>query len=140
MADKTGITDAFIAEQLALEEKSTPRPWVLMPVGTIIGNNDSAAVKVPGAFDWICSMQLSNQPNWSNDGVFIVAACTNYPAALRALAEVRRRTVRMVRKGTVPDAPAWWSCRLCLWTWMDGDAELHDRGCPIGSTAQEEKP
>ena len=54
-----------------------------------------------------------------------------YAALRETLAEVRRRTVTMFWKGTAPDSPAWWSCRLCSWMWKDGDAEMHKAGCPM---------
>ena len=118
MANTTRVqwTDAYIAKQLAIVEKAA-EPSKYNPDSNVLSDETIEA-------------QLS----------FNSAALTNYPAALRKLAEVRRRTVTKFWRGTAPESPAWWSCHLCEWTWKDGDAELHDVGCPMGSTAQEENP
>jgi hypothetical protein len=63
-----------------LAEAATPGPWVVSR--STITRPGQAAVKEVGAFDWICSMQISNQPNWDRDAEFVAAA---NPAVVLAL-------------------------------------------------------
>ena len=51
------------------------------------------------------------------------------------LAEVRRRCVTALWKGTGADSPQWWSCRLCNYVWRDGTQETHGAGCPLPGLA-----
>lgn len=50
----------------------TPKPWKVERA--MVGHSGTVAVKEPGSFDWICSMQVSNQPNWQDDAQLISAA------------------------------------------------------------------
>lgn len=67
-------------EQLA--KKATPGPWIVDR--SKIGRPHGCAVLEDGAFDWVCHMQLSNQPNAFNDADFIGAA---NPTVVLALLE-----------------------------------------------------
>src|SRR5271163_4068908 len=55
-----------------LEAAATPGPCKVNRA--IIGHSGTTSVSTPGSFDWICAMQVSNQPNWNNDAEFIVTA------------------------------------------------------------------
>lgn len=70
-------------------------PWELRPSGSIIGHRDTAAVipgdAAPGYFDWICSMQASNQPKWYEDGQFIAHAREDIPALLATIRELQEQ-------------------------------------------------
>jgi hypothetical protein len=57
-----------------LLSKATPGPWEKLKPGSVIGHRDRAVVQEKGAFDWICSMQVSNCPNWENDAQLIAQA------------------------------------------------------------------
>ena len=48
------------------------------------------------------------------------------------LAEVRRRMIIAFQTSTNADAPQWWACHICSWTWKDGEQELHEPTCPLG--------
>ena len=76
-------------------KKASWGPWELRPSGSIIGHKDTAAVAYPGAFDWICSMQSSNQPMWYEDGQFIAHAREDIPALLATIRESRERVGRL---------------------------------------------
>ena len=67
--------------------KHTSGPWVVHPPGTISHPN-TAAVSPLGAFDWVCSMQLSNCPNWRADAALIAAAPDLLEACKKMLAEI----------------------------------------------------
>jgi hypothetical protein len=88
----------------ALARAATPGPWIADRA--MIGRPNTAAVKQPGAFDWICSMQVSNQPNWDKDADFISSA---NPATVLALIALARRAAA--------DAPAA-DEREAFETWM----------------------
>lgn len=47
------------------------------------------------------------------------------------LREAHRRTVRDHYTGTGSDAPRYWSCGLCAWSWKHGEPELHEPTCPL---------
>jgi hypothetical protein len=67
-----------------LLSKATPGPWEKLKPGSVIGHRDRAVVQEKGAFDWICSMQVSNCPNWEYDAQLIAQA----PELLRQLVEI----------------------------------------------------
>ena len=56
-------------------------------------------------------------------------------AAEAQVKEIRRRMVRDFYAGTSPDSTHWWACGVCSWTWRDGEAELHERTCPLAQQA-----
>ena len=58
---------------------STPGEWQSR---TEIGHPGVVAVVQPGAFDWICSMQVSNSPRFRENAAHIAAFC---PATAIAL-------------------------------------------------------
>jgi len=60
--------------------KHTPLPWILFDEGSIIGHEEKKVIKTEDSFDWICSMQVSNCPNFREDAQFIIKACNNYEA------------------------------------------------------------
>ena len=94
MDDKTPITDAYIAEQLALAEKATPGP--LMVSGNKKGERFIVAEgKLFGYLAQLFVWEGGVIPQPSEEqqealAAFFVAARTGYPAVLRALAEHRR--------------------------------------------------
>lgn len=59
----------------ALEE-ATPEPWEKLHPKSVIGHVGRAVVQEKESFDWICSMQVSNCPNWEADAHLIANAPT----------------------------------------------------------------
>ena len=101
MGDK--LTEEQLREIAERESKASPGPWILRPMGTIVGHKGTAAVvdgeASPGYFDWICSMQGSNQPKWFEDGQFIAHAREDIPVLLATIRELQEQVKQL---GTHP--------------------------------------
>ena len=67
------------ASLLLLASAATPGPW---KARTEIGHPGVVAVARPNAFDWICSMQVSNSPRFAADAAYIAAASPDVVLAL----------------------------------------------------------
>jgi hypothetical protein len=77
------MTDEELREIKARAEAATPGPWITHePLKAKI-----IAVKREKAFDYICSLQVSNCPNFRNDAEFIAHAREDVP---NLIAEVER--------------------------------------------------
>jgi len=61
-----------------MNAKHTALPWKLFDMGSIVGHTEKKVIKKEQAFDWICSMQVSNCPNFEEDAAFICEACNGY--------------------------------------------------------------
>lgn len=78
------FTPEFIAEQLAIAEKATPRPWKQSLDRVYYKVHDSV-----GFQEWTSmnAHYLDGSP--VDDSAYIVAAANNYPAALEEIARLR---------------------------------------------------
>ncbi len=65
---------------LEICDRTTPGPWAIEKP---MFHSGVIAVKNDSAFDWICSMQVSNQPNFRNDADFIATAREGWPEAIK---------------------------------------------------------
>lgn len=61
-----------------MAQEHTPGPWEVRRA--MIGHTGRVAVAAGGCFDWVCSMQTSNCPNWQADARLIAAAPTQHTA------------------------------------------------------------
>jgi len=87
------FTPEFIAEQLALAAKATPRPWRTWDSerGFIgIANNEAVDLGTASRADDVCiiSEEVNDHHN-KEDAAYITAAANNYPAALEEIARLR---------------------------------------------------
>ena len=92
------ITDAYIAEQLALAEKATPGPWICFAY--MSGPAHSMTV-------WQAELPPGHGPKAGGqveitdaESHFVAAARAGYPAVLRALAEALAQ-VKVLREALV---------------------------------------
>lgn len=72
-----------LAHLRALLSAATPGPWESR---TEVGHPGVRAVAARGAFDWVCSMQVSNSPRYEADAA-LIAALRNSIEPLLAIAE-----------------------------------------------------
>lgn len=62
----------------------TATPWVFLPNG-VIGHSNAKIIKNEDEFDWVATLQVSNVPEWKENGEFIVKACNNFEKLKTAL-------------------------------------------------------
>jgi hypothetical protein len=87
------FTPEFIAEQLALAAKATPRPWRTWDSerGFIgIANNEAVDLGTASRADDVCIISEEvNDHRCAEDATYIVTAANNYPAALDEIERLR---------------------------------------------------
>ena len=82
------FTLEFIAEQLALAAKATPRPWAKLYEFNIAGASGNRSVAACGGYSQYPHQELAHNENTANTD-YIIAAANNYPAALEEIARLR---------------------------------------------------
>lgn len=107
------LTDAALEQLLALEQAATPGPWIFHRA-EILGHAGTAAVGRADAFDWVCSLQVSNCPRWDHDAALIAALRTAAPTLLRE-AQVGRALIALARQAPLEryDTHGWIECVWC---------------------------
>src|SRR5687767_8115675 len=89
--------DLDLDEIEARSSIATKGPWEFIPPGSLVGHSLRAVVKTNWELiDWICQFQLSNRPNWYNDGVFIAHARADVPALIAEGRKLRRENGQLI--------------------------------------------
>ena len=94
------VTEKRLNEILARCEAATPGPWEMerpiVPSGVVVVKQERDLI------DWICHMQISNQPNCFNDCEFIAHARQDIPDLLDALVKMAQRDIpcKVVKRRT----------------------------------------
>lgn len=76
-------------EERGGEMGHTPGPWKVYN-GSLVGHSDRIVIKNEDSFDWVCSMQCSNIPEY-NDNARLIAAAPELLEALKGIIEIGKR-------------------------------------------------
>lgn len=88
----TPADDALLERVETAARAATPGPWV---TEVPIGHAGVMAITMPGAFDWVCHVQVSNSPQWEENARYIA---TVDPATVLQLVERLRQAEAALRE------------------------------------------